>query len=206
MPENRPDLPQPGSNQEQHIDRERLGGTSRSTERDRRREENRAPSSAAEISQGPEVISRDTGPRVNWVVFLSAAVAISAFSAWAMVLPDTAREVVHSVVLWIARNLGWFYVLTVAVGIGFVIWVALSNEGRVRLGPDHSRPEYSFFTWLSMLFYSVTGPITQYVHPISAEPESLAAAEESVVWTMFHYGVAGWSMYALLGTVFGVAT
>jgi choline/glycine/proline betaine transport protein len=56
---------------------------------------------------------------------------------------------------------------------------------------------------IDMLFYSVTGPITQYITPPSAAPESAAAAQDAVVWTMFHYGIAGWSMYALLGMAMG---
>ncbi len=56
---------------------------------------------------------------------------------------------------------------------------------------------------IDMLFYSVTGPITQFIHPIDGDPRSLEAAEESVVWTMFHYGVAGWSMYSLIGMALG---
>lgn len=56
---------------------------------------------------------------------------------------------------------------------------------------------------IDMLFYSVTGPITQFIHPIDGDPRSLEAAEESVVWTMFHYGVAGWSMYSLIGMAVG---
>lgn len=69
------------------------------------------------------------------------------------------------------------------------------------------------FTWVSMLFaagvgidmlfYSVTGPMTQYMTPPTGEPQSIAAAQEAVVWTMFHYGVAGWAMYALLGMAMG---
>jgi choline/glycine/proline betaine transport protein len=119
----------------------------------------------------------------------------------------------HSAVNWIATNLGWYYVVTVTLVIIFVLWVALSKEGSVRLGPDHSRPQYRLFTWVAMLFaagvgidmlfYSVTGPITQYITPPSATPESAAAAQDAVVWTMFHYGVAGWSMYALLGMAMG---
>ncbi|WP_431193855.1 BCCT family transporter [Gulosibacter sp. ACHW.36C] len=54
-----------------------------------------------------------------------------------------------------------------------------------------------------MLFYSVTGPITQYMTPPDADPQSAAALQDSVVWTMFHYGVAGWAMCSLLGMAMG---
>lgn len=56
---------------------------------------------------------------------------------------------------------------------------------------------------IDMLFYSVTGPITQFLMPVNADPESAAAAQDAVVWTMFHYGIAGWSMYSLLGMAMG---
>ena len=195
------------------LDRQRLGGTDKDQQRETKREERRAPVSSSELSAGYSALTQDRGPQVNWVVFLIAACAILAFSVFAMAAPDSARETMHGIVLWIAENLGWYYVLTVTLVIGFVLWVAFSKEGSVRLGPDHSRPEYKFFTWLAMLFaagvgidmlfYSVTGPITQFIHPIDGDPRSLEAAEESVVWTMFHYGVAGWSMYSLIGMALG---
>lgn len=138
---------------------------------------------------------------------------ILAFSLWAIIAPDNADSVMASVVDAIASGFGWYYVLTVAIVIGFVLWVALSRTGRVRLGPDHSRPSYSLFTWVSMLFaagvgidmlfYSVTGPVTQYMTPANADPESAEATRDAVVWTMFHYGISGWAMYSLLGAAMG---
>jgi choline/glycine/proline betaine transport protein len=119
----------------------------------------------------------------------------------------------HSAVGWVSVNLGWFYVITVTLVVAFVLWVALSKEGGVRLGPDHSRPQYGLFTWVAMLFaagvgidmlfYSVTGPITQYMAPPSGTGQTPEAAKDAVVWTMFHYGIAGWAMYALLGMAMG---
>ena len=54
-----------------------------------------------------------------------------------------------------------------------------------------------------MLFYSVTGPVVQYLSPPAGEGGSAEAIQDAVVWTMFHYGIAGWSMYALLGMAMG---
>ncbi len=153
------------------------------------------------------------GPKVNWRVFIIASVIIIAFSIWVMMVPSSAQSTMKTLVGWIAENVGWFYVLTVTVVIGFVLWVALSKVGSVRMGPDHSRPQYKLFTWVAMLFasgvgidmlyYSVTGPVTQYMNPPEGEGQTAAAAQDAVVWTMFHYGVAGWAMYALLGMAMG---
>ncbi|GAA4282535.1 choline BCCT transporter BetT [Brevibacterium daeguense] len=195
------------------ISRDRLGGTERKRP-GADRERGRPPVSSTELLRGPEELNADrSGPRVNWRVFLISSLVIIAFSVWAMVTPDSAATTMKSVVGWIAQNLGWYYVLTVTIVIVFVLWVALSKEGTVRLGPDHSRPQYKLFTWVAMLFaagvgidmlfYSVTGPITQYISPPTADPQSAEAAQDAVIWTMFHYGVAGWSMYALLGMAMG---
>ena len=128
-------------------------------------------------------------------------------------MPGDARTTMKMAVDWIATNLGWYYVLTMALVIGFVVWVAFSKEGDVRLGPDHSRPQYKLATWVAMLFaagvgidllfFSVTGPVVQYLHPPTVDGGSAAALQDAVVWTMFHYGIAGWSLYALLGMAMG---
>ena len=33
--------------------------------------------------------------------------------------------------------------------------------------------------------------------------QNLEAARQAVVWTLFHYGITGWAMYALMGMAFG---
>lgn len=191
------------------LDRGRFGAT----ERRRPDVSRRAPITSAELSKGPTELAEHRGARVNWRVFTVASAVIVAFSLWAMLAPDSAAVTMRSAVIGIATNLGWVYVVTVVVVILFVLWVAFSKEGSVRLGPDHSRPEYKLFTWVAMLFgagvgidmlfYSVTGPVAQFMMPPSVDAQSAEAAQDAVVWTMFHYGISGWSMYSLLGMAMG---
>ena len=201
----------PNEASESTIDRGRFGVTER--RRPRIDDGYRAPISSAELSKGPTELAEDRGARVNWRVFIISAAVIVAFSLWAMLAPTSAANVMREFVLDIATNLGWFYVVTVVAVILFVLWVAFSKEGTVRLGPDHSRPQYKLFTWVAMLFgagvgidmlfYSVTGPIAQYMMPPTGDPQSAQAAQDAVVWTMFHYGISGWAMYSLLGMAMG---
>lgn len=203
--------PDPGGKQNPAVERSNFGVSKKP--RKSEAEEFRAPITSTELSKGPGELIEHPGPKVNWRVFVIAAAVILGFSLWAMLAPDVAASAMSTAVSWISTNLGWFYVLTVTVVVLFVLWVAFSKEGSVRLGPDHSRPQYNLVTWVAMLFaagvgidmlfYSVTGPITQYIAPPAADPESAAAAQDAVVWTMFHYGIAGWSMYALLGMAMG---
>ncbi len=193
------------------IERSRFGGSERRHERPE--DDDDAPVSRSDLSKGPKELLEDATARINWRVLINSSVVILAFSIWAMLMPNEARTTMKTYVDWIATNLGWYYVLTMTVVIGFVLWVALSKEGDVRLGPDQSRPQYKFVTWVAMLFaagvgidmlfYSVTGPVVQYLHPPSGQGDTPAALQDAVVWTMFHYGIAGWSMYALLGMAMG---
>src|SRR5690606_11621969 len=139
------------------------------------RHDDDAPVSRSDLSKGPHELMEHREARINWRVLVTASVVIVAFSVWVMLRPDHARVAMKHLVDWIAWNLGWYYVLTVPLVMGFVLWVARSREGSVRLGPDHSRPEYGLGTWVAMLFaagvgidmlfYSVTGPVVQYLSP-----------------------------------------
>jgi len=192
------------------LERSRLGGAAR---RHARPADDDAPVSRSDLSKGPQELLEYRTARINWQVLVISSVVILAFSTWAILMPADARTAMKMAVDWIAAKLGWYYVVTMTLVIGFVVWVAFSKEGDVRLGPDHSRPQYKLATWVAMLFaagvgidllfFSVTGPVVQYLTPPSGEGGSSAAMRDAVVWTMFHYGIAGWAMYALLGMAMG---
>lgn len=192
------------------LERSRFGGTQRRPERP---DDDDAPVSRSDLSKGPQELLEHRTAHINWRVLVTSSVVILAFSIWAILTPIEARTSMKTAVDWIATNLGWYYVVTMTLVIGFVLWVALSKEGDVRLGPDHSRPQYKLVTWVAMLFaagvgidmlfYSVTGPVVQYIYPPSGDGRTAAAMQDAVVWTMFHYGIAGWAMYSLLGMAMG---
>lgn len=50
-------------------------------------------------------------------------------------------------VAFITETFGWFYMLAVAFFLVFLVAIAFSNWGHIKLGPDHSDPEYSFPSW-----------------------------------------------------------
>ena len=137
---------------------------------------------------------------------------ILAVAIWAIFWPGSAAAVIGRAVAWTSENFGWYYILTAAIVMGFVLVVALTRTGSIKLGPDHSKPQFSMFTWASMLFaagigidlmfFSVSEPAAQYVHPPSGAGETVAAARQAIVWTLFHYGPVGWAMYALMGGAF----
>ncbi|WP_104199908.1 choline BCCT transporter BetT [Cryobacterium sp. Y29] len=172
-----------------------------------------APIPAAVPSTGPPDPPPENKTRVNKTVFFGSASGIIAIALWAILAPTNASDVIAAVVDWVSVNLGWYYFLIVTVVLVFVIVVALSRVGKTRLGPDHSRPQFSLFTWTAMLFaagigidlmfFSVSEPVTQYLAPPTGDGGSVEAARQAMVWTLFHYGITGWALYALMGLALG---
>ena len=58
---------------------------------------------------------------------------------------------------WIFTNVSWFYIVAVAVILGTVVFLGVSRYGDIKLGPDHSTPDYSSMTWFAMLFSAGMG-------------------------------------------------
>ncbi|GAA12264.1 choline BCCT transporter BetT [Gordonia alkanivorans] len=146
---------------------------------------------------------------VNLTVFVASAAIVLAFAIWALAAPETAETVINEVRNFITRWFGWWYFILATAIVGLVVFLGVSKYGRYRLGPEESRPEYSLFTWTSMLFaagigidlmfFSVAEPVTHFLNPPTGAAETNFAAREAVTWTVFHYGITGWAMYALMG-------
>jgi choline/glycine/proline betaine transport protein len=153
------------------------------------------------------------GGTVNHVVLIGSAAIILLIAVWGIVAPTHAGDTIGVVVGWVSEGLGWYYILLATAFLVFVVFVAASKYGRITLGPPESKPDYGLFTWGAMLFaagigidlmfFSVSEPVTQYLDPPEGAPETLQAARESVVWALFHYGITGWAMYALMGMTLG---
>lgn len=56
---------------------------------------------------------------------------------------------------------------------------------------------------IDLMFFSVAEPVTQYMQPPEGAGQTMEAARQAMVWTLFHYGLTGWSMYALMGMALG---
>ncbi len=155
----------------------------------------------------------DTEPQTNYVVFVGSMIGILVIAGWALIATDSAAEILGVAVAWTSGWFGWFYIALATAIVVFVLAIGLSRYGDVRLGPQHSRPEYSTFSWAAMLFaagigtdlmfFSVAEPVTQYLTPPRIEGGTLEAAKEATMWTLFHYGLSGWAMYALMGMAMG---
>ncbi|WP_372623949.1 BCCT family transporter [Falsiroseomonas sp.] len=150
------------------------------------------------------VTAKKLGP-----VFLASALLIAAIVVCGVVAPETVGEVFTSLQALIMDRLGWFYLLSVAVFLFFVLYLALSRHGSVKLGPNHSEPDFSYGSWFAMLFsagmgiglvfFGVAEPVMHFTTPPVGEGGTVEAARAAMRITFFHWGVHAWAIYAVVG-------
>lgn len=155
----------------------------------------------------------EAGTYLNTRVFAGASIGVVAIALWASFWPASAHHALTFAVDGIARWFGGFYIALATVVLVFVIALAFSRFGTTRLGSAHARPEFSTFAWASMLFaagigtdimfFAVAEPVSHYLLPPVGDPQTTHAAREAITWTLFHYGITGWGMYALMGIALG---
>jgi choline/carnitine/betaine transport len=150
---------------------------------------------------------KDVDPAVFW----GSALLIAAFVTWGLVAPKSLGSAMNSALGWVIGNFGWAFILVATGVLVLCIVLVVSPWGRVRLGPDDSRPEFGTFSWVSMmfaaglgaglLFYGIAEPVSHWTAPPHglAEPRSEDAALTALRYTYFHWGFNGWAMYAVMG-------
>ncbi|WP_255855032.1 BCCT family transporter [Marinobacterium rhizophilum] len=94
---------------------------------------------------------------MNSTLGITAIAMIVFFILYAVLLGQTASEQFLGMKSWIEGTLGWYYVLIMFSTFVVCMYVMCSRVGRIRLGRDDDRPEFSNFAWFSMLFGCGTG-------------------------------------------------
>ena len=156
-------------------------------------------------------ITPDTSVRglINRPVFLISAGLIVVFCIYGGVFSAHAAATFTSLQSWLITNFGWFYMGVVAIFFGFVIYLAFSRFGQIKLGPDDSEPDYSYLSWFAMLFsagmgiglmfYGVAEPVSHYLQPPVGEGGDAEAARRAMQLTFFHWGLQAWAIYIIVG-------
>ncbi|WP_413042929.1 BCCT family transporter [Pseudomonas sp. YJ42] len=125
--------------------------------------------------------------------------------------PDLAGKVFSSTLAFITTNFGWFYMLSVAFFLVFIVGIAMTPWGSIKLGPDHAEPQYSFPAWFAMLFsagygiallfFGVAEPVLHYASPPAGAAETVDSAKQAMQIAFFHWGFHIWAIYGLTGLV-----
>ncbi len=147
--------------------------------------------------------------RVNSVVFFTSTLLILLLTALLIAVPETAGHVLGQAQAWLSRSFGWYYMLVIGGYLVFVIAIAFSSYGKLKLGGKDDKPDFSYGAWAGMLFSSGIGisllyfgasePLDHYYNPPEGASASLQSARAGLQLTFLHWGLHGWAIYALVG-------
>lgn len=125
------------------------------------------------------------------------------------IFPEQFEAITTSIQEFVANTFGWYYMLLMSAMVIISIFIAISPYGKIRLGKDKERPDFSTPTWIAMLFsagmgiglvfYGAAEPLSHYIidAPYS-EVGSNAAFKEGLTAAYFHWGLHIWAMYAVV--------
>jgi glycine betaine transporter len=158
------------------------------------------------------VEQRQSGPRIDPIVFWIAAIISAVFVAWGILFTDNLAAVFDAV-LWsfLVPNFGWVFILSSFGFLAFSLYLAFGRYGRIRLGGPNEQPEFRTVSWVAMMFsagmgiglmfFGVAEPLSHMSSPPkgTAEPGTQGAAQVAMEYSYFHWAFHPWAIYAIMG-------
>lgn len=149
--------------------------------------------------------------RTEWLVFGIAAAFVLGFIGWGVFAGDHLASTAQTALYWVIQYTGVFFTTVATAILLFMIYLGVSRYGRIKLGRDDEAPEFSMFSWISMLFAAGMGiglvfwgaaePLTFFEKPPpgTVEAGTLEAMQTAQAQVLYHWGPQAWAFYALVG-------
>ncbi len=145
---------------------------------------------------------------IDWPTFIGAFFLLLAVTVPLIIFPEAGGEAVLAAKDYMTKNFGVIFMI---VGLGiflFLIYVAFSKNGHIKLGDKDEKQEFSTFSWAAMLFCAGIGSSILYWGTIEwayyyqSPPWGMeAGSKEAVQWAsaygIFHWGPIAWAIYTL---------
>ncbi|MGY5851362.1 BCCT family transporter [Salegentibacter sp. F14] len=149
------------------------------------------------------------GLELNGPVFFTSTFIIIASIVLTLVFQEQAESYFDRIQNFVANNAGWFFILSVNVYLIFMVYLAFSKFGNLRIGGPKAKPEFKTLSWFAMLFsagmgigllfWSISEPVFHFNSPPMTEGGTPEAARQAMNFTFLHWGFHAWAIYALVG-------
>ncbi|MCO6394206.1 BCCT family transporter [Corynebacterium sp. MC-17D] len=161
-----------------------------------------------------ELAAEDENAKIDWSIVVPLLVVVAAVVAWGLLATDSFSSFADTSFSWVINNLGWAFVLFGTIFVFFVLVIAFSNFGTIRLGKSDEQPEFRTSSWIAMMFaagmgiglmfYGASEPLAMYRDGVPGhQPHEVGTA---LAQTMFHWSLHPWAIYAILGLAIAYST
>ena len=145
-------------------------------------------------------------------VFFISAVLILVFVIGTIIFPAEAKTALDGAKGWTIDNFDWLFMVGANIFVLFCIALIFLPVGKIRLGGDDARPDFSTLSWFAMLFaagmgiglmfWSVAEPVGYYTDwfgtPLNVEPNTPQAKDMALGAVMYHWGLHPWAIYGVV--------
>lgn len=147
-------------------------------------------------------------------VFIPAYLVLLLVSLPIIINPEGSQKVIGAIQNFVITKLGFLYTWYGLFALVFVLWIAFSKFGKIRLGDKDEKPEFKTFSWASMLFCAGIGAgiifwgAIEWVYyykapPLGVEANTWQAAEIAASYGIFHWGPIAWAIYSVAACAVG---
>lgn len=169
------------------------------------------PFTDLEIKQQPEGFYEG----YSLPIALVSKIAITLLVLWALIWPLSANSHLSTLNGFLLQGFNSFYIIAVGAFAVFLFVIALiPSTGKRVLGPEGVKPEFTNFSWFSMMFGAGLGvglmvyataepmglwgsnPVTVLGEVEGNTPEALTSGYR---YTFLHYGFHAWAIYVITG-------
>ncbi|MEX2499431.1 MAG: BCCT family transporter [Wenzhouxiangellaceae bacterium] len=145
-------------------------------------------------------------------VFPVSAALIALFVIGSLVFPEQAREGLEATRNWVQATFDWLFLSAGNIFVLFCLALIVSPLGRIRLGGEQARPDFSIMSWFAMLFaagmgiglmfWSVAEPVGYFTEwfgtPLNMPGFTDEARTAALGATMYHWGLHPWAIYGVV--------
>lgn len=166
------------------------------------------------VEDSVELASETSDTSIDWRVVLPAGILVLATVVWGLAFTESFNDFSSSAFGWIIDNFGWAFMLFTTIFVIFVVTVAASKFGAIKLGSINEEPEFNTISWIAMMFAAGMGiglmffgaaePTFFYndgVPGIDNDPVGGAMAQ-----AMFHWTLHPWAIYSIVGLAIAYST
>nr|WP_144923246.1 BCCT family transporter [Paenibacillus bovis] len=151
------------------------------------------------------------------LVFYVSLAIVAGLVLMGIAMPSSLERITSVAQSFITNSFGWYYLVLIMVFVVACVYLFVSPIGRIKLGKQDAKPEFSRPTWIAMLFsagmgiglifYGAYEPLSHYaVSSPTGELGTNQGVKDALRYTFFHYGIHGWAIYGVIGLVLAYFT
>lgn len=164
--------------------------------------------------QPRELASEAKNSPIDWGIVGIAGVLVAVMVLWGLLAPDSFGNFASNGLNFVVGNFGWAFVLFGTVFVFFVVCIAFSKFGSIKLGAIDEEPEFSTPSWIAMMFaagmgiglmfYGASEPLNYYKNGVPGHNPSEVGS--SMAHALFHWTLHPWAVYAIVGLAVAYST